>query len=85
MLNGISSLDGETYVPWKLSADLLLGEQFTGGSQGLYYGIGTSLQILKDDFWYGLDTRYFRVNDDTLNKVGTHRGLQWGLAFGFYY
>ena len=86
LLNGLTSFDGgETYVPWKLNADALLGQQFTGGSNGIYYGFGTSLQILKDDYWIGAETRYFRVNDDVLNKVGTHRGLQWGLAVGFYY
>ncbi|MCY0965619.1 hypothetical protein [Parathalassolituus penaei] len=86
LLNGLTSFDGgETYVPWKLNADAVLGQQFTGGNNGMYYGFGTSLQILKDDYWIGIDTRYFRVNDDVLNKVGTHRGLQWGLTAGFYY
>lgn len=86
LLNGLTSFDGgQTYVPWKLNADAVLGQQFTGGNNGMYYGFGTSLQILKDDYWIGIDTRYFRVNDDVLNKVGTHRGLQWGLTAGFYY
>jgi hypothetical protein len=85
LLNGLTSFDGETYVPWKLNADVVLGEQFTGGSHGIYYGFGTSLQILREDYWIGAETRYFRVNDAVLNKVGTHRGLQWGLAVGFYY
>ena len=85
LLKGITSINGETYMPWQLSTDFLIGEQYTGDSHGLYTGIGASLSVMFDEYWVGTETRYYQVDDEVLNKVGQHRGLQWSIAVGFYY
>ncbi|WP_221793020.1 hypothetical protein [Oceanobacter mangrovi] len=85
LLNGIASTNGKTFIPWQLNLEGMVGEQFTGGSNGLYSSVGTSLHFMLDEYWLGTTTRYFYVDDSVLNKAGTHRGLQWGIEFGFYY
>ncbi|MDO6680926.1 hypothetical protein Q4551_01360 [Oceanobacter sp. 5_MG-2023] len=85
LLKGITSLDGETFLPWQLNVDGLIGEQFTGSSHGMYLGVGTSLQVMMGDYWIGTETRYYHVDDEVLNQEGSHRGLQWSIAVGFYY
>lgn len=85
LLKGITSFNGETYLPWQLSTDFLIGEQYTGSSHGLYTGVGTTLSVMFDEYWVGAETRYYQVDDEVLNKVGQHRGLQWSIAVGFYY
>ncbi|MFK4753644.1 hypothetical protein [Oceanobacter antarcticus] len=85
LLKGITSIDGETFLPWQLNVDGVIGEQFTGSSHGMYLGVGTSLQVMMGDYWIGTDTRYYHVDDEVLNQEGSHRGLQWSIAVGFYY
>ena len=85
LLKGITSFNGKEYLPWQLSTDFLIGEQYTGSSHGLYTSIGASLSVMFDDYWVGTETRYYQVDDEVLNKVGQHRGLQWSIAVGFYY
>jgi len=85
LLKGITSFNGDTYLPWQLSGDLLVGEQYTGSSHGLYTSVGASLSVMLDEYWIGTETRYYQVDDDVLNNVGQHRGLQWNIAVGFYY
>ena len=85
LLKGIASTGNDTFIPWQLNVEGLVGEQFSGSSHGLYTGVGATVQFLLDDYWIGTSTRYFNVDDSVLNKAGTHRGLQWGINFGFYY
>lgn len=85
LLKGITSFNGDSYLPWQLSTDVLVGEQFTGNSHGLYTSVGASLSVMFDEYWVGTETRYYQVDDEVLNKVGQHRGLQWSIAVGFYY
>jgi hypothetical protein len=85
LLKGITSVNGETFLPWQLNVDGLIGEQFTGSSHGMYLGVGTSLQVMMGDYWIGTETRYYHVDDEVLNQEGSHRGLQWSIAVGFYY
>lgn len=85
LLKGITSFNGDSFLPWQLSTDVLVGEQFTGNSHGLYTSVGASLSVMFDEYWVGTETRYYQVDDEVLNEVGQHRGLQWSIAVGFYY
>ncbi len=85
LLKGITSFNGKEYLPWQLSTDFLVGEQYTGNSHGLYLSVGASMSIMFDEYWVGTETRYYQVDDEILNEVGQHRGLQWSIAVGFYY
>lgn len=85
LFRGMAISDENTYLPWQISVKGLMGQQFTGSSQGLYLGTGLAIEFLKDNYWYGLESRYFYVDDESLNKVGAFRGLQIGGSIGFYY
>lgn len=85
LFRGMAISDESNYLPWQISVKGLIGQQFTGSSQGLYLGTGLAIEFLKDNYWYGLESRYFYVDDESLNKVGAFRGLQIGGSIGFYY
>ncbi|WP_419810397.1 hypothetical protein [Bacterioplanoides sp.] len=86
LLQGSASFDGSRTYPWQLALEGYVGEQFSGKSSGLYYGLGTSWQLQLDErSWVSLDFKNFAISDDNLKQAEVERGIQWGVSFGSYY
>ena len=84
-MQGSAGFDGTQAFPWQLAAEVYLGEQSTGDTDGRYSALGLSWQIVDPDFWVAAGWRIYQSDDKRLEDLGMNRGAQWALYFGSYF
>ena len=84
-MQGLASFHGFESYPWQLAAELYLGEQSTGDSDGRYTALGVSWQVIDDNYWVGASWRVYQSNDQRLSDLGMNSGAQWALYIGSYF
>lgn len=88
---GYHVLEGAAYIangltlPWRMYAELMLGEQSLDGKPSNYVDGAIGWQLNKDNNYAAIEWRYFRVDDEQLRQIDSNKGYQWSLEFGRYF
>lgn len=83
-LLGNASIRGVS-LPWKMSAELLVGDQQTADSNGRYSSLGLTTQLMGKRMWGALGLRQYHIDDERLTLLGSNWGTQWDISIGFWF
>ena len=76
---------GNARYPWRLSGEVMAGQQYTGETDGTYLGAAVIWQVDINDYWFAAEWRNYYNSDARFTEGDFNWGVQWGLSAGIAY
>ena len=85
LLQGSAKIKKGKTLPWTMYAQLHVGDHMMADYSGTYVGYALGWRLMKDDYFLGLETRRFNVDDHRLQAIHAEEGYQWLMQLGLYF